>query len=260
MAAAPGDFERCHLCGGEPPYGHAPSCPYRRSAADAADAMTGVAAPLLAGFTISLIGFVVASPERARWPGLSLLLLTLSALTLLLCVQAGFWARRYKPDPDNPGPVRARPESSRYVSWSAVARIRYNSGISLLLLSLGDNSCSAGRARVRAAVDRGGSRSRRYPRRGRLGRLDQSHEDFSRRRSALSAGNGRVAFGSDGGHKGRHCRSGKTRARYAKTSRDAALLAACASVRSGRAEVSEVQDGGGTASTREVVADGLPRD
>ena len=136
MAAAPGDFERCHLCGGEPPFGHAPSCPYRRSAADAADAMTGVAAPLLAGFTISLIGFVVASPERTRWPGVSLVVLTLTALILLLCVQAGFWARRYRPDPDSSVRMTVQSESRRYVGWTAAARISYNVGITLLLLSL----------------------------------------------------------------------------------------------------------------------------
>jgi hypothetical protein len=160
MAAVPGDFERCHLCGGEPPYGHAPSCPYRRIAADAADAMTGVAAPLLAGFTISLIGFVVASPERARWPGLSLLLLTLSALTLLLCVQAGFWARRYRPDPDNPRPSQDPAGVHSVCPLERRGEDQLQQRDITPVVELGDNSCSAGRARVPRC---GGSRRLSQP-------------------------------------------------------------------------------------------------
>lgn len=39
-----------------------------------------VAAPLLAGFSFALVGLVLTSPERIRWPDATLVLLTASGL------------------------------------------------------------------------------------------------------------------------------------------------------------------------------------
>lgn len=61
----------------------------------AVDAVTNVAAPLLAGFGIATIGVVSADTGRFRWPGPLLLCLTLSALLFVSCVQCGFHARRH---------------------------------------------------------------------------------------------------------------------------------------------------------------------
>nr|BBJ47512.1 hypothetical protein SAVMC3_01410 [Streptomyces avermitilis] len=61
----------------------------------AVDAVTNVAAPLLAGFAIATIGVVGADGGHFRWPGPVLLCLTLSALLFVTCVQFGFHARRH---------------------------------------------------------------------------------------------------------------------------------------------------------------------
>ncbi|WP_151775068.1 hypothetical protein [Streptomyces abyssomicinicus] len=61
----------------------------------AVDAVTNVAAPLLAGFSVAAIGVVGADSDKFRWPGPSLLCLTVSALLFVTCVQFGFHARRH---------------------------------------------------------------------------------------------------------------------------------------------------------------------
>ncbi|MDH6226786.1 MULTISPECIES: hypothetical protein [Streptomyces] len=61
----------------------------------AVDAVTNVAAPLLAGFSVAAIGVVGADSDKFRWPGPALFCLTLSALLFVTCVQFGFHARRH---------------------------------------------------------------------------------------------------------------------------------------------------------------------
>ncbi len=67
----------------------------------AVEAMASVAAPLLAGFSLALIGLVLPSQKLLRWPELALFLLVLSALLLLAAVQHGFWARQYIATPSD---------------------------------------------------------------------------------------------------------------------------------------------------------------
>jgi hypothetical protein len=98
--------------------------------------MAGVAAPLLAGFSIAFIGLVIGSAAMFRWAGWTLLSLTVSALLLITAVQGGFWARYYRPDisiEDRSGWRLALPQFKR---WVYVSRWSYNSGIALLLLGL----------------------------------------------------------------------------------------------------------------------------
>ncbi|MFD2688387.1 hypothetical protein ACFS5L_26620 [Streptomyces phyllanthi] len=61
----------------------------------AVDAVSNVAAPLLAGFAVAAIGVVGADSDKFRWPGPVLLCLTVSALLFVTCVQFGFHARRH---------------------------------------------------------------------------------------------------------------------------------------------------------------------
>jgi hypothetical protein len=61
----------------------------------AVEGVTNVAAPLLAGFSVTAIGVVGADSDKFRWPGPALLCLTLSALLFVTCVQLGFHARRH---------------------------------------------------------------------------------------------------------------------------------------------------------------------
>jgi hypothetical protein len=63
--------------------------------ADAIITMSSVAAPLLAGFSITCMTLVVQGYERLRYPGLTLTLLSVASVLLLMTVQYGFWARRW---------------------------------------------------------------------------------------------------------------------------------------------------------------------
>ena len=65
----------------------------------ALDALSSVAAPLLAGGTLALLGVVVQQPSSLRWPGLALLLLVVAAVMLVTAVQCGFWAGATPPVP-----------------------------------------------------------------------------------------------------------------------------------------------------------------
>jgi hypothetical protein len=114
----------------QPPPAATPSGP---SVADATDAMTGVVAPLLAGFTITLTGLVVQESERLRWPSVSVLGLTIGAISLITTLQAGFWIRFYRRQYMS-GSTQAR---KAYHFWNRVARYTYGAGISLLFLGLG---------------------------------------------------------------------------------------------------------------------------
>jgi hypothetical protein len=59
------------------------------------DALTSVAAPLLAGAAIATIGVVCTDSAAFRWPALSMLLFTWAAISLVACVQISIRARRF---------------------------------------------------------------------------------------------------------------------------------------------------------------------
>lgn len=61
----------------------------------AIDQMSTVAAPLLAGFSISFIGVITQAPKYYLAPGLALTFLTMAVISLVSCVQLGFYARQY---------------------------------------------------------------------------------------------------------------------------------------------------------------------
>ncbi|MEV6378623.1 hypothetical protein AB0M31_04295 [Streptomyces sp. NPDC051773] len=61
----------------------------------AIEAATNIAAPLLAGFSITTIGVVSADSDKFRWPSIALLLLTLAAILLVASLQLGFHARMH---------------------------------------------------------------------------------------------------------------------------------------------------------------------
>lgn len=137
MAAAPSfeDGHVCSACHATLPL-HSEKCPYRHSLHDSFDAMAGVAAPLLAGFSIAFIGLVIGSAAAFRWPGWTLLALTVSALLLITAVQGGFWARHYRPDVSGEDSAGWKLELQAFTRWLHITRWSYNSGIALLLLGL----------------------------------------------------------------------------------------------------------------------------
>jgi hypothetical protein len=132
------------------PWGATPPTPL----GDAASFRTvgEVAAPLLAGFSIALVGVVAQNPESARWPGASLLLLVGAAMLLLATVQVGFRARQYywtRADLLDwyevaPGGELDRAFRDMHVRhlhrWKRareVMRVTYNAGIATLTVAVG---------------------------------------------------------------------------------------------------------------------------
>lgn len=61
----------------------------------AVDTLGGVAAPLLAGFSLSSLLVVAADRQHFRWPGVTTLLLAVAALVLITAVQFWFRARTH---------------------------------------------------------------------------------------------------------------------------------------------------------------------
>jgi hypothetical protein len=57
--------------------------------------MAGIAAPLLAGFSLTLVGVLASSPSNFRWPGADMAVLVVPVASLVACIQFGFRARSY---------------------------------------------------------------------------------------------------------------------------------------------------------------------
>jgi hypothetical protein len=119
----------------------------------ALDAMANIAAPLLAGFSITAIAAVAADSDKFRWPGAALLTLTLAVLLLVASLQFGFHARRYlysgadvaawwsPEDLAEPGRSERleRDQHNDFDRWareSSKARGTYNAGIAVLAVGL----------------------------------------------------------------------------------------------------------------------------
>jgi hypothetical protein len=56
---------------------------------------TYIAAPLLAGFSFASIGLVATSQDKFRWPGASLLLLTIATILLVSSLQHGIICQKF---------------------------------------------------------------------------------------------------------------------------------------------------------------------
>lgn len=125
--------------------------PYGASAALQSAGM--VAAPLLAGFSFTLVALVLTSPGKIRWPDASLVLLTAAGLFLITAVQCAFWARRWDVTPaeimswwpDFEGLPAATQEqvfsdqhahSKRQTRWARATRLAYDGGILSLLAGM----------------------------------------------------------------------------------------------------------------------------
>lgn len=119
--------------------------------------MGGLAAPLLAGASFTMIALLLPVANRsdqrfARWPDVSLMLLVVAALSMITSVQASVWSRRYETRPSEltewfPAEVDdGRPSSwLRLVQrdhhllatrWAGRARVIYNVGILALLAAV----------------------------------------------------------------------------------------------------------------------------
>jgi hypothetical protein len=126
-----------------------PPVPYPYGVHTATDGLGGVAAPLLAGFAVALLGLVLQVDTQMRWPGTALFLFAASAVLFLQVVQLNARARGFVvsfrqaldwyPDADDPE-RRARvldevwQHDAKWRFWIRRARVLYNVGIVLLLL------------------------------------------------------------------------------------------------------------------------------
>jgi hypothetical protein len=73
--------------------------PAKYGYAEAVNMAGSVAAPLLCGFTVTLLGIVITNGSDIRWPGLTTILLAAAAAVLLFSVQAAFTARAWQVSP-----------------------------------------------------------------------------------------------------------------------------------------------------------------
>jgi hypothetical protein len=132
-----------------PVSGPPPPDPYGAFAA--VDGLGGTAAPLLAGFSITLMVLVIELAASLRWPDLALVLLGIAAVTFLQVVQLNARARGYAvtpaqvrewyPDFDDPDrqAVVARELRHHRACWAYLVRrtrLRYNLGILALLCAI----------------------------------------------------------------------------------------------------------------------------
>jgi hypothetical protein len=120
--------------------------------AEALQAMGSVAAPLLAGFSITVVTVVLTSSQQVRWPGIVVILATIATIALISSVQFTFWARevavspedmrRWWDDADTVSGRAFRVAEMRsfqavHRRYAARARYAYDGGIVALLLALG---------------------------------------------------------------------------------------------------------------------------
>jgi hypothetical protein len=117
------------------------------------DAKTGVAAPLIAGFSLALLGVVAQAPTSFRWPGATLTVLAMVVMMLAACVQFGFRGRAVlysKADVESWGrlstlgrqadeglraAVQAR-DMAEWRRWHQRSRLTYNAGIVVLAVGV----------------------------------------------------------------------------------------------------------------------------
>lgn len=123
--------------------------PYSRSAGT--EASSTVAAPLLAGGALALIGVVVQQEDALRYPGMVLIFLLMAVLSLVISVQCGAQARQYSVMPEElaqwwPDANDARKkimirEQQRHAwrqrLWTRRLAASFNVGILLLWISVG---------------------------------------------------------------------------------------------------------------------------
>jgi len=125
--------------------------PERYGSVEGLQSMGGIAAPLLAGFSITLATVVLTAAQTVRWPGLAVFLASLAAISLVGCVQFISRARGLVATPDDmrrwwddadtvagrPARVREiRRSKNGYDVYARRAGKAYNFGIVMLLASL----------------------------------------------------------------------------------------------------------------------------
>lgn len=132
-------------------WGAPPPAPYGDSSA--LQAVGEIAAPLLTGFTIALIGVVAQSPSSLRWPGAVLLGLVIAFVLLLTAVQSAFFARQrmwtqvdlrawytseqLPADLESAFVLSHKADLAKWGWWREATRLTYNTGLVVLTVTVG---------------------------------------------------------------------------------------------------------------------------
>jgi hypothetical protein len=112
--------------------------------------MTGIAAPLLAGFSLTLAGVIAAGPAQFRWPGADLAVLVIPVVLLVACIQFGFHARSHlysaadvrdwRPDfieRHEPAlKLQQAADYEKWCQWERRGRFAYNAAIVVLAIGV----------------------------------------------------------------------------------------------------------------------------
>jgi hypothetical protein len=118
----------------------------------ASEAIAAVAAPLLAGFSVTLIGVVAQDADKFLLPGVAMCFLALAAIFFLVALQSGFQARLYLTTPGdvdewNPGyaqnnattaveMAKQNQASKGFVAWNLRSKRYYGFGLLSLLVGV----------------------------------------------------------------------------------------------------------------------------
>ena len=126
-----------------------PRVPYPLGYAEATTSSQAVAAPLLAGAALSLVGVIVVEGKHFRWPEVTLLLVVTASISLIASIQIGADARTYLYNretitawygTDQPERSRAWSEHSKHFNtWKVRIRravVAFNTGTMLLILAV----------------------------------------------------------------------------------------------------------------------------
>ncbi|MFG1669725.1 hypothetical protein [Streptomyces sp. Y7] len=126
-----------------------PAVPYPLGYAEASVATQTVAAPLLAGASLTLLGVIVVDAGDFRWPGLTLLIVVTASIALIASMQIGADARQYLYNQetinawytdDQQRHSRAlRRRTEHFIQWKVRNRravIVFNTGTMLLILAV----------------------------------------------------------------------------------------------------------------------------
>jgi hypothetical protein len=120
--------------------------PPSSSYTESVDRLGSTAAPLLAGFAITLLGLVVSDLGSFRWPDPTLAVLTLAAVLLILSMQLFITGRQYHlsyeefvtytPEMrDSDRQTAHKAANALYRKWIFRSRLSFNAGLVLLLLA-----------------------------------------------------------------------------------------------------------------------------
>lgn len=87
----------------------------------------GISAPLLAGFSLALVGVIAQDPTNFRWPGIALVVLMIPIFCFLGAIRAGYRARSMLDAESDLAEAEAN--HRRYLWWGYVTFLAFGAGL-----------------------------------------------------------------------------------------------------------------------------------